>query len=155
MNFDILTGFLLLLLAGFYLRETVSLTEMTGLATAIGPKAFPYLLGTSMLVLSLLLLWQGWQERPKVDRGKAQVNWTRSEIRDFLVVPALIILYALVLESLGYLLSTLFFLLAGMLCMGRRKWTSNLLWALWFSLGTYFLFTHWLDVQLPRGPLPF
>lgn len=153
MNFDILTGILLLAFSVFYLAATVQLHEVTGLPMAIGPKVFPFLLGGSMLILSLILLGQGIKSSAEGD--KAKVVWTKKEVKDFLVIPGLVLLYALVLENLGYVLSTLFFLLAAMLFMGRRRWWSNLFWAAAFSFGSYYLFTYWLDVQLPKGLLPF
>jgi hypothetical protein len=66
-----------------------------------------------------------------------------------------ILLYGLLLERLGFLLST--FLLLGLLLVTieSKRWYVTFLVALTGALGTYGIFELWLHTRLPRGPFGF
>ena len=66
-----------------------------------------------------------------------------------------ILLYGLLLERLGFLLST--FLLLSLLLgtIESKRWYVMFLVALTGALGTYGIFELWLHSRLPRGPFGF
>ena len=66
-----------------------------------------------------------------------------------------ILLYGLLLERLGFLLST--FLLLGLLLgtIESKRWYVMVVVALTGALGTYGIFELWLHSRLPRGPFGF
>jgi hypothetical protein len=68
---------------------------------------------------------------------------------------AYILLYGLLLERLGFLLTT--FLLLGLLLgtIESKRWYVMFLVALTGALGTYGIFELWLHTRLPRGPFGF
>ncbi len=124
--------------------------ERTGLRAAIGPKAFPVLLGVSMAVLSVFLM-------AGASRKDDEKSWTRKELVDSVVIVGMMLIYALGYERVGFVVSTTVFLVAGMMVMGRRgrrRVASNLLIALVFTAVMYFSFTRILNVPLPKGLLP-
>ena len=66
-----------------------------------------------------------------------------------------ILLYGLLLERLGFLLST--FLLLGLLLgtIESKRWYVMVVVALTGALGTYGIFELWLHSRLPKGPFGF
>ena len=65
-----------------------------------------------------------------------------------------LVLYALALETLGYLVTT--FLLLSMLIrmLGQRRWPLALAFSALATGGSYALFGVWLGAPLPRGLIP-
>ena len=76
----------------------------------------------------------------------------RFPLRQFAVTAALLI-YVALLEPLGFVLSTLFFLLTLFLAPGRQSWPRALAFAVLGSGVSYALFKYALGVQLPAGLL--
>jgi putative tricarboxylic transport membrane protein len=66
-----------------------------------------------------------------------------------------ITVYILAINKLGFLLSTL--LLLGFLLKSiyPQTWTRTFIFAVFGSLSSYFIFQRWLQVQLPKGLIPF
>ncbi len=64
-----------------------------------------------------------------------------------------LLLYALTLERLGFLLTTLALLAALVKVLGQRGWAAAALFSLLATAGSYALFALWLGVPLPRGSL--
>jgi putative tricarboxylic transport membrane protein len=70
------------------------------------------------------------------------------------VAMASMLLYVLVLNRLGYLVST--FLITVFLLKGieRQKWLTTLLITIPSVVVTYLVFSRWLGVPLPKGVIP-
>ncbi|MES2977519.1 MAG: tripartite tricarboxylate transporter TctB family protein [Pseudomonadota bacterium] len=119
----------------------------------LGPRAFPYLI-TGGLVVSA-----GWLLAEMLQARKAATPQENSEPQDrrHLVLLAGVVswiaLYFAAFERLGFLLSTPLFLLALMAYLNRGKWVANVLTALLFTAGIYFLFSRVLGVSLAKGLL--
>jgi hypothetical protein len=62
---------------------------------------------------------------------------------------------ALALERLGYRITMVLALLGLLRLVERKGWVPAVLFAVGFSLGSYFLFNTLLRVQMPRGPFGF
>lgn len=114
----------------------------------LGPSAFPIILGWVGLGLSLLLLLQAW--RIPAAPGGAAAAFGR--LLTPLLLLALLVGYALVLEVAGYALSTFAFVLAAFRLLGEGWGRGGAIAAL-FSVGFYLLFTRVLNVGLPAGEL--
>lgn len=64
------------------------------------------------------------------------------------------ILYALLFEHIGYVLSTFLFMLRMLfLTCGRSAWKKNIVISILFSIAIYFIFSVLLSVHLPSLPL--
>ena len=72
-----------------------------------------------------------------------------------LTVVIFIILYISLLNLLGFLLVTLLFLFFCTWFLGYKNFISNAIVSVCVSCGIYFLFTHFLQISLPNGILPF
>ncbi len=143
-----------LLLAGVYFWATAQIPSLE-LGDPLGPKAFPRMLGVGLLIAAAMLLLEMLRERKKVKTERAPA-WTW-EPHDWIVVAISVwtALYILVFEPLGYMLSTVIYLLALTAYFNRGRWLMNVLTSVLFVVISYFAFTKLLGVNLAPGILPF
>lgn len=143
-----------LLLAGVYFWATAQIPSLE-LGDPLGPKAFPRLLGIGLLIAAVMLLLEILRERkkPKTEAASAS-TW---EPHDWVVVVISVwtALYILAFEPLGYMLSTITYLLPLTAYFNRGRWLMNVLTSVLFSVISYFAFTKLLGVNLAPGILPF
>jgi putative tricarboxylic transport membrane protein len=143
-----------LLLAGVYFWATAQIPSLE-LGDPLGPKAFPRLLGIGLLIAAAMLLLEILRERKKPKTG-ASTAWTWAP-HDWVVVviAGWTALYILLFEPLGYMLSTVVYLLPLTAFFNRGRWLMNVLTCVLFTTISYFVFTKVLGVNLARGILPF
>jgi putative tricarboxylic transport membrane protein len=139
---DRIAGVFLLSVALLYLFEARSF-ETGFIADPIGPKAFPFVLGVVLVGLSTGL----------IVRHGAEVSWPpRSLWWRWTVVTAVLLIYAAVLNPLGFVISTTLLLAVFSLLLGGRL-SMSLLFALVFSVTTYLVFRWLLGISLPPGTI--
>ena len=140
-------GSLSLLALGIFMTWQATKLSL-GTPRAPGPGFFPFYAALLLIGISLTIFLQALQKKQGEREGGRR--WER-----VVLTLALIFVYALILESVGYLLATfllIFFLLRMMI---RKGWWFAPLLAGALSLGSYVLFKIWLNVLLPRGMLGF
>ena len=144
-----------LILAAVYFYATSQIPSLE-IGDPLGPKAFPRILGIGLLITAGMLLLEMWKakkaEGPKDAGGESQ------DYHHCFIVTAVVIwtcLYFAVFEWLGYILSTAVYLIVLTAYFNRGKWTANVLTSVLFGIGGYVMFSKLLDVNLPRGILPF
>lgn len=134
--------FLLLLgLGTAYLATTYGVGGMQ----SPGPGFFPLLVGVFLAVLALFYLYQ--------ERGQQRFQggvWLRP-----LQAIILSFAYVMVLERLGYIISTILMLLVFVGGIERQKVGRTVAVALLGTAGMYLVFAVWLRVPLPQGLLAF
>jgi hypothetical protein len=113
-----------------------------------GAGAVPVLLALVLLLCSLAVVAAG-ASAPSV----ATLAW--SEWRHAVAILGACAFMALALERLGYRLTILLTLLALLTVVEQKGWIVAAVFALAFSLGTYFLFGGVLRVPVPQGPFGF
>lgn len=113
----------------------------------IGPAFFPRILTVLGLVLVVLLFVQG---APAA--GKDKADGEGSDIMA-LVPAAMLLAYALVFESLGFLLATPLFLIVAFRYLGHPGWIGVLGYSGLVTAVTFALFQYLLDIRLPPGIL--
>jgi putative tricarboxylic transport membrane protein len=69
-----------------------------------------------------------------------------------LVLFCLLVVYAVVVEPVGYILATVAFVLISLLLLGEPVWRGCLV-AVGFSAGFYYLFVRVLKINLPVGAI--
>jgi putative tricarboxylic transport membrane protein len=144
-KYDILSGLFLLVVSLAILFG--SLQHPVGTLTAPGAGFFPLATGLVLGIFSVLIIAQA------RDKGKEAVRfWAPAANRKGIYLAFLFILvYALLLERLGFIASTtLFFVLFSRYVSGHR-WTTAVFFALVTSLATYFVFNLVLHAPLPQG----
>ena len=136
--------FFFLLLAGAICFESYKLE--LGTLSNPSPGLFPFLLGLILAFLSILWLAMNSLHAGPWEWIKTSISWSR-------VVPMLggLFLYSVLLDFLGFFLSTFLLILGLVGGIERRSWTSSGLVAIGISLFSYVVFRIWLRVQLPEG----
>jgi putative tricarboxylic transport membrane protein len=146
-KYDTLSGLFLLVVSVAILLGSLPL--QVGSFTAPGSGFFPLLTGVVLGLFSLLILAQARGERAEPIRFWAPAANRKGIYLSFV----LILVYALLLERLGFIVSTtLFFVLFSRYVSGHR-WGTAVFFALVTSLATYFLFNLLLHAPLPQGVL--
>ncbi|WP_187774628.1 tripartite tricarboxylate transporter TctB family protein [Billgrantia pellis] len=142
---DRIFGVLLIVLAVAYGWGASQFPEPFGGAEGITPGTFPTLLAVVLGVSSLYLI-----VRPDPDNAWP---WGRTGI-ELIVAVIVLVLYAMLLQPLGFILSTT--LAVGTLCwrMGARPLGAYLVGAV-SGVVVFLLFNFALDLALPLGLLSF
>lgn len=109
-----------------------------------GVTAFPRLVLVLIGVLSLVLLVRP-QEGEALPRG-----WSALQVIGTVL---LLCVYAVTLDSVGFVITTVFFLLAELLLIGVRRPVFLVLVPLGLTVGLYYLFRVFLEVPLPTSGL--
>ncbi len=109
-----------------------------------GVTAFPRMVLVLIGILSLVLLVRPREGEP-LPRGRAALR----------IVATLLLLgvYAVVLDSLGFVITTVSFLLAELLLVGVRRPVLLVLVPLGVGVGLFYLFRVFLEVPLPTSGL--
>jgi putative tricarboxylic transport membrane protein len=116
--------------------------------SASGPRLAPAVSSVLLIALALLFLARPGDElADHVAEASEGTHWPTPAL-----LLALLVGYALLLGALGYALATtIFFWLAAWL-LGSEKPARDLLIGVVIGVITSFLFSEWLNVQLPHGP---
>lgn len=143
---------LTLLLAAIYLYATTKIPTLE-IGDPLGPKAFPILLGITLILAAILLFIENLKKEeapavPPPDEGRRHL-WMIGG------VTAWTALYFGVFDRLGYLATTAVYLIVLMAIFNRDKWLANILTSVLFAVGSYVLFVKILGVTLPTGILSF
>ena len=117
---------------------------------APGTGFFPFWVGMVFGALSLLLLVFTFVREGKRAEISEKVRW-----RSIILVLASLFIYAVVLEKIGFVLSTLLFIGALLMIIERKKWHIVAIIALLSTLAFYIVFQVWLQSNLPKGILGF
>jgi putative tricarboxylic transport membrane protein len=144
-----------LVLAGVYFYATEQLPSLE-IGDPLGPKAFPRLLGIGLVITAIVLLFEILRAR-KAPAAKAAPADPESRGAMLVVggVALWTLLYFLMFERLGYIVSTSIYLLVLTGYFNRGKHVANVLTSILFPVISYLMFTKLLGVNLPPGILPF
>jgi putative tricarboxylic transport membrane protein len=143
---DRVAGVVLAAFAIFVLWE--SRTLPFGTIRDPGAGAVPVLLALTLLVCSVAVLLGGAAAHPV-----ATIPWT--EWRHAVAILGACAFMALAFERLGYRLTILVTLLALVSLVEEKGWVVGTVFAVGFSLGSYYLFNTLLRVPMPQGPFGF
>jgi putative tricarboxylic transport membrane protein len=122
-----------------------------GTASAPGPGFMPFLAGIVWsffaLVTFLQALFNRSEERERI--------WADVSFPKLTFILIALLLYALLLETIGFLISTFLLIFVLIRFVGPRPWWTSLWGAGLTSVLSYLFFETWLNAQLPRGILGF
>lgn len=132
-----------------------TITTFTLPAAAMGhpnePKIFPALLGISLLILGVVLVIQEIKKLSNNTDKKEEMKFGRCEKQIALTV-ANGFVYALLFNPIGYVFSTIIFLIAELFVFsGFKTWKKSLLVAVVFSAIAYAIFDVLLGIYLPKS----
>ena len=116
---------------------------------APGSGFFPMWVGVCLMALSLLLLI-----RPLGSKTMDEVIPQREEGKRVLLTLVILVMYTLLLKSLGFIIATFLLFLILLQLFERGRWGVAIAISLAAVLGSYWLFVKFFDLVLPGGLLP-
>jgi putative tricarboxylic transport membrane protein len=127
---------------------------VTATANAVGPRFFPYVVGGAAALIGLWLaisVLRGDQAEPE---NSEDIDLTqRTDWRTLAGLAGTFVVYIVIIEPVGYLLSTMFLFGASAFTLGARRPRSLVLTTLLVPFATFMIFTRLLGIFLPNGIL--
>ena len=146
MNSDIAVGLFSVIFSIVYTAAAWMLPNAS-IGDPMAPKYFPLVIGALATVLSAALIYRGTRKKEAEKKGKAP------DTNHWVLIGGLIICclgYAVLLERIGFLASTVLFLGAMLfLVNGVKGWKANVLTAIGFSVGIWYVFEKLFQISLP------
>ncbi|MEV5895436.1 tripartite tricarboxylate transporter TctB family protein [Nonomuraea fuscirosea] len=125
---------------------------------AVGPRAFPLLVGMGLAVVSVIGVVQAFRPgaapgaAPVADSGEgASGEEEETHWPSVLMLLGALVAYALLLVPAGYWQATTLFFVAVARVLGSRRLVRDVLAGLVLALATYVLFDRLLGITLPPG----
>ncbi|MFC0271072.1 tripartite tricarboxylate transporter TctB family protein [Metabacillus herbersteinensis] len=147
-TFDRYSSILYLLLGLFFVLESRKISE-SAYGSNVGPNIFPLMLGIILILLSLRLFYETFKYMDH-KKGKVVLDYKK-----FSIILISAILYAFFIETVGFILTTFFFLVVSFQVMEKGGLWKSLIISASFSLGVYYLFVVVLEGSLPGLPIWF
>jgi putative tricarboxylic transport membrane protein len=132
----------LTVVAALYMRAALGYRGST-VADVVGPSAYPLIIGglTALLAVAQFV---------RSDRDAEGGPFLQTHWRAVVLVGSLFA-YILLLERVGFLLTTFAYLAVSHRWLGERAWWRAVAMGLGLTLGLWFLFDRTLDLRLPVG----
>jgi putative tricarboxylic transport membrane protein len=149
---DAVIGVVLVLFAAAMIWYTRTFPEMPG--QHYGPALFPGLIGIGFLLTGVILIARG-VARLRTEPLFSGGAWLRSgpHVINFVAIVGGLLLYILVSDRLGFILTSLLLLVGWLLLFRGGRPISSLAIALGVTLAVDYLFSKLLLVPLPAGVL--
>jgi putative tricarboxylic transport membrane protein len=127
-----------------------------------GPAVFPLILGGVLLILSLSQLIRAWLA-PKIPGNAGEAGSKTQALQKFLhenqgeakvlFLTAMLILYILLLQWIGFFISTFMLVIFSSRLMEAKDWGRPIALSAGVCLFCYLLFEVWIKLNFPRGIL--
>ena len=116
-----------------------------------GPGFLFFWTSVVMAILSVTVVVRSLRKRPS---GEAQrPAFGKKNVTKIVLVLISLLLYALLMEQLGFLVITLIFFIFLLVVVEKKRWSFAVLVSLIVTLVSYLVFEKALQSQLPRGLL--
>lgn len=154
---DLILGAVMLLFSGFYLVNAMQIKTRPKLTPSYGSaQIMPILLGSLLAILSVILIIQAIRKMKTISNEEEGKKADKGGLMTVSLTFAVIIGYTMLMEPLGFCLSTVIYLFLQMLVLAPREKRNYLLFAIVavaFTAIVYFAFRVGLQQLLPRGVL--
>jgi len=147
---DVVAGAVIALLGLVYTVSALQIRTDPSAASVLGPRVAPLAIGCLTMACALVLVAHGLRNPPESDDAEPRDPGRR---RDVLVVFGLLAAYVVAFIPIGFIVSTVAFLVALTTYVDRDRLLRNSVFGVVFSCAVYALFTYGLEVQLPPGLL--
>jgi putative tricarboxylic transport membrane protein len=127
------------------------LSRRTGIGTFTEPGAGFVAMVSGLFLIAVGSIMSVVRKETGDGQGKPRAP---ERLQKLFLTTALLILYGLFLEPLGYVLTTFLFMLGLFRDLGRRRFAAPFFASLASVALTYALFEIWLKVRFPRGVFP-
>ena len=150
---DQISGVSALLFSLFVMKESYGLD----LGTLYAPDAgfLPFVSALALGVLALLLLLSSFMRPVKARAKEGDIYFNKPRLRKTSYVVISLFVFAIFLNTLGFLICTMIFLAFLLKVVEPHKWPIVLTIAISVSFISFVIFDVFLKTQLPRGLLAF
>lgn len=142
-------GGVCLLLGAAYLGLAVELPF--GTLDQPGAAVFPVLVGTLMIVISLVTVWEGW----RMLSGDAAEFPLGEDLRRLVGLVAALLVYFIALPWVGQLIGSACFATALVRLLSGKGWLRCAAYGVIIAILLHVVFVVALKVTMPRGPFDF
>ncbi|WP_430883515.1 tripartite tricarboxylate transporter TctB family protein [Fusibacter sp. JL216-2] len=152
-DYNALMGFVVAAFGLVYLIMTFNL-KRSAIGDPLAPLYFPIGLGSMLVIFGIVQVIRS-DIKKSIESIKQLKNASDQDkqINHMIAYTCVAgVVYALVFEHLGFVLSTLGFMLAMLMLTDRKAVVKNIIIAVLFSVGIYLLFTNALGIPLPKMP---
>ncbi len=153
-SFDFLSGLISIIFGIIYAYFAYNL-KRSPMGDPMAPSIFPLIIAVGLIVFGLMLLLKSNVSELKAAFAKIKASTTESDIlsRKMIILTVLSsIVYAIIFEHLGYVISTFLFITFIMTVLEKNKLKRNLIVSLIFSIVVYYIFFYLLGISLPMTP---
>ncbi|HWP51293.1 MAG TPA: tripartite tricarboxylate transporter TctB family protein [Clostridia bacterium] len=159
MDFNVIVGLGTFLFGVIYTVAAYNIDRAT-IGSPMEPLIFPLMLGVGVTICGISLIASAMSELKRDPTKFKKFKFERTAEgkipRDRILIALTCVaalVYAVIFEKLGYIISTTMFLLFMlMLFRGKTTWKSSIFISVLFSLSVYLLFTKMLTIPLPMMP---
>ncbi len=141
-------GWCVLLFAGFVAWLTSRFDKITEETRSLPPDFFPYALVLMLVVLALVLLFEGFRKKESPILG---LSYDKADYRRLLLVIATMAVYTFAQDTLGFLVASILVVVAMQVLLGEKKVLRFVISAIAIPGTIFFLFEIALNVPLPGG----
>jgi putative tricarboxylic transport membrane protein len=120
--------------------------------SSVGPSAFPIGLGILLIVLSIFLFIETVRHKKAYEIAASKNGESAPNYKNFLIIFISALAYVLLLEPVGYLITTFAFLLIAFQTLEKGKFITSAIIAAGFTGVIYFGFVNVLGGSLPGLP---
>lgn len=113
-----------------------------------GPGLWPIVISLVMLLCAVLLMLKTFKMKPEED--EAVILWS-ADTRRVYISMLILLIYTIILEPVGFILSTIAMLLIFIQWFSKKKWYMSLIISAALSLGIYSIFKFVLNVPIDFG----
>jgi putative tricarboxylic transport membrane protein len=142
---ELFLGFALVLLGILILTGTLAITVAPAYSR-VGPRVFPFVVAAGMIVLGILYALESWKGAQTPAEDHAAKLWP------IVLISGGIIVDALLMPSLGFILSSTILFVLVAVGFGSRRYLRDGLVGLALSAVAYVTFMYGLGLRLPAGP---
>ena len=141
---------------GFVYTLSMFLLPAAKIGIPYEPKIFPGILGISLLIMGIVLIFQEIHENSKKTTKQNKASFIGEEQKNILLTVINGLLYAVLFDRIGYVFSTIIFLdIQLYVFRGIKPWKNSLLIAVIFSVVAFVLFNVLMGVYLPKSSFEF
>ncbi len=151
MTKDMIAGLVSLILGALYLLYTFLLPRIT-ISDPVGPYLFPEIISIGAIMCGIILICMDLRKKHKAKMSLNEIFGNKDVVYRIIFTTLAGIIYGVILEPLGYLISTVIFMILVMTIInGINRIIENIGVSIAFSVATYLLFGIFLKLSIPRG----
>lgn len=117
-----------------------------------GPGLIPFILGIALSLSSIPILIHSFLDIHSRTKQEDESIWKGVNLKNICLMVASLLFYPLILEKIGYIMTTFIVFLLLFKLAGFQKWRFALIASFFTAVISYLLFNTLLEVQLPFGP---